>query len=152
MVVEIMPQIWLLVKQHSKYLFHIANFKSSRGEISYPLVNGASRESYFGFINIRQDWATNTEEKHITGVLVWDLSAAFDTLDVELLCKKLELYGLDTLSVSWFRSFLTNRSQKVEIGEAISNSVNLSSGVPQVHHSIGDMELSFLDLTLQWCI
>ena len=103
-------------------------------------MNGASRESYFGFINIQQDWATNTEEKHITGVLVWDLSAAFDTLDVELLCKKLELYGLDTLSVSWFRSFLTNRSQKVEIGEAISNSVNLSSGVPQVHHSIGDMK------------
>ena len=39
--------------------------------------------------DIQQDWATKTEAKEKTGVLLWDLSAAFDTLDVALLCKKL---------------------------------------------------------------
>ena len=67
----------------------------------------------------------------MTGVLLWDLSAAFDTLDVTLLCKKLKLYGFDDLSVKWFHSFLSHRRQKVKIGNAISNSVMLTSGVPQ---------------------
>ena len=80
---------------------------------------------------IQEDWTTKTELKEKTGILLWDLSAAFDTLDVEILCKKLMLYGLDDNSVNWFRSFLTNRSQKVKIGSHISNSVKLSLGVPQ---------------------
>ena len=39
------------------------------------------------------------------------LSAAFDTLDVTLLCKKLVLYGFDKRAVQWFNSFLNNRRQ-----------------------------------------
>ena len=81
--------------------------------------------------DIQQDWAVHTEANEVTGVLLWDLSAAFDTLDVELLCKKLALYGFDKLTVAWFHSFLKNRTQKVKIGSRISKSVSLESGVPQ---------------------
>ena len=42
--------------------------------------------------DIQHDWAVKTESNEVTGVLQWDLSAAFDTLDVELLCKKLALF------------------------------------------------------------
>ena len=80
--------------------------------------------------DIQQDWVINSEDKKITGVLLLDLSAAFDTLDVNLLCKKLELYGMDQTALNWFRSFLTDRSQKVRIGECTSSSVKLESGVP----------------------
>ena len=41
---------------------------------------------------LQQKWAMNTEKKEITGILLWDLSAAFDCLDSEILCKKLEIY------------------------------------------------------------
>ena len=34
----------------------------------------------------------NTDEKCMTGILLWDLSAAFDTLDPELMCRKLKAY------------------------------------------------------------
>ena len=37
--------------------------------------------------DIQQDWAVHTEANEVIGVLLWDLSTAFDTLDVELLCK-----------------------------------------------------------------
>ena len=60
--------------------------------------------------------SAKTEKNNITGVLLWDLSAAFDTLDCDIFCSKLKIHGYDVKSVLWFRSYLTNRSQKVKIG------------------------------------
>ena len=62
---------------------------------------------------------------------MWDLSAAFDTIDPVLLCKKLKLYGFDENSLAWFLSYLTNRQQKVKINDKKSNLNMLKSGVPQ---------------------
>ena len=39
----------------------------------------AKRSTMTAWADIQQDWALNTENKEITGVLLWDLSAAFDT-------------------------------------------------------------------------
>ena len=36
------------------------------------------------WLNVQHEWAQNTEEDLVTGVLLWDLPAAFDTLDPEL--------------------------------------------------------------------
>jgi hypothetical protein len=62
---------------------------------------------------------------------MWDLSAAFDTFDPMIPYKKLELYGFDLNAVKWFNSYLTNRSQRVKIGDKISSNRKLMSGVPQ---------------------
>ena len=47
---------------------------------------------------MQKEWVTNAEEGLMTGVLVWDLSSAFDTLNIDLFLKKLSLYGADTLT------------------------------------------------------
>ena len=80
---------------------------------------------------MQQNWSQNTEAKNMTGILLWDLSAAFDTLDAELLCKKLEVYGFTKKTVKWYKSFLSNRTQRVKIEDSVSGLVNLTSGVPQ---------------------
>ena len=67
----------------------------------------------------------------MTGILIWDLSAAFDTIDIELLVKKLAIYGFSNKTCEWYSSFLTGQTQKVMIGKTLSDSLNLSSGVPQ---------------------
>ena len=51
---------------------------------------------------MQQEGSNNTESKETTGILLWDLSAAFDTLDAVLLCKKLEIYGFEEKTVGWF--------------------------------------------------
>ena len=43
--------------------------------------------------DVQQDWALNTEADEITGILLWDLTAAFETMDPEILCEKLMIYG-----------------------------------------------------------
>jgi hypothetical protein len=80
---------------------------------------------------MQKDWIRNSEEGLITGVLVWDLSAAFDTLDIGLFLKKMTLYGADETTLSWFRTFLTERTQRVRIGTTLSAPLRLTSGVPQ---------------------
>ena len=61
---------------------------------------------------IQLEWTTKSENNLKTGILLWDLSAAFDTLSADIFCKKLEIYGFDKTAVS---SFLTGSSQGVII-------------------------------------
>ena len=89
------------------------------------------RSTMTAWQEIQLDWAMKTEQDQVTGVLLWDLSAAFDTLDCEGLCEKLLLFGVQPRSVCWVRSFLTGRSQRVKIGGKISSPKNVSTGVPQ---------------------
>jgi len=76
-------------------------------------------------------WAKNHEMGMHTGVLLWDLSAAFDTIDVETLCRKLSLFGVQRHSVDWFRSFLNERCQQVQVGNGLSDAAETSIGCPQ---------------------
>ena len=53
--------------------------------------------------------------KKFTGALLLDQSAAYDLLDHPILLKKLELYNFDENSIRWFKSYLSNRSQAVQV-------------------------------------
>ena len=91
----------------------------------------ARRSTMTALTAMQKEWIKNSEDGLVTGILIWDLSAAFDTVDTELLCLKLGLYGFDHRSCAWFRPYLTGRSQRVRIGRAMSPPLNLVSGVPQ---------------------
>jgi hypothetical protein len=45
--------------------------------------------------------------------------------------QKAQLYRLDRKTCSWFLSFLTGRSQRVKVGQAISEQLKTEYGVPQ---------------------
>lgn len=65
-------------------------------------------------------------------LVLLDLSAAFDTIDHEILLQRLEFtFGIKGAALGWFRSYLGQRYQTVIIGEASSNPQLLRHGVPQ---------------------
>ena len=60
-----------------------------------------------------------------------DLSKAFDSLNHEILLNKLNFYGILGIALEWFYSYLTGRQLFVEIDGVSSDSLTLSTGVPQ---------------------
>ena len=60
-----------------------------------------------------------------------DFSKAFDTIDHDLLCKKLHAYGIRGFANNWFISYLSCRKQFVQIDSNKSTCLELISGVPQ---------------------
>ena len=102
-----------------------------------------------------------------------DLQKAFDTVDHQILLKKLEHYGVRGLANNWFRSYLTNRKQYVSVNGYNSTEQNMNYGVPQgsvlgpllfliyindlnnaikfctTHHFADDTNLLFVDKSLK---
>ena len=60
-----------------------------------------------------------------------DLSKAFDTLDHKILLHKLKYYGIKGKELDWFKSYLSNRQQFVEINGTLSDTKLITTGVPQ---------------------
>ena len=57
-------------------------------------------------------WLNALVKGKLVGVIFIDFCKAFDLVDHDILIKKLELYHISQNSVNWYRSYLTNRTQK----------------------------------------
>ena len=66
-----------------------------------------------------------------TGILLTDLSKAFECINHELLIAKLHAYGFSLESLIFIQSYLTNQIQRVKINSSFSEYSNVESGVPQ---------------------
>jgi hypothetical protein len=60
-----------------------------------------------------------------------DFAKAFDKVSHHRLLYKLEAYGIVGNVLSWIKAFLSNRIQRVVLGEHMSNWARVTSGVPQ---------------------
>ena len=73
----------------------------------------------------------NTDNGLYTGMVLLDLQKAFDTVDHEILLGKLGAIGANSQTVNWFNSYLTSRSQYVQVSDVSSNQRDVLCGVPQ---------------------
>ena len=67
----------------------------------------------------------------VTLIAFADFSKAFDTVDYSIVLRKLHSIGFSSSSLNWILSYLTGRSQFVQINDKHSDSVNIQFGVPQ---------------------
>ena len=64
-------------------------------------------------------------------MILIDLQKAFDTVNHEILLKKMEFIEFSEETTKWFKSYLSNRNFKVHIKNTFLEPGNLLCGVPQ---------------------
>ena len=68
----------------------------------------------------------------VSVLVLLDLNAAFDTIDHNILLQRLEhQICIKGTALSWFRSYLSDRSQFVHVKDESSINTTVSHGVPQ---------------------
>ena len=83
-------------------------------------------------VRVHNDILRAIDNRHCVMLLLLDLSAAFDTVDHEILLKRLNSkFSICGTALDWLRSYLTNRTQVVLIDGRKSQSLELKCGVPQ---------------------
>ena len=67
---------------------------------------------------------------HVGLPIFIDLSKAFDTINHNILLRKLEYYGVENITHDFFHSYLSTRQQYVEIDSVKSNMLPITTCVP----------------------
>ena len=80
-------------------------------------------------INLTDQIKLDISKGLYVGMVMIDLQKAFDTVDHEILCKKLKSMGIN--SIEWFESYLGERNQVVEANDTLSEAGIVNCGVPQ---------------------
>ena len=113
-------------------LTQLNSFFQSNSLISRnQFVFKANTSTEIAVSKIYDEYVQNIEEKKITCSIYLDISKAFDTVNHQLLLKKLDRYGVRGLPLEILKSYLSNRHQYTSISGNFSSSLPIFSGVPQ---------------------
>ena len=78
------------------------------------------------------DILNGMESQEVIALGALDLSAAFDTVDHDLLLVILKsCFGIDGIHLVWIRSYLGGRSFQVQVGRTLSQPIDVPYAVPQ---------------------
>ena len=89
------------------------------------------RSTLSQLLNHVEDAIRNWEEGKATDTIYLDFAKAFDKVDHDILCHKLKELGVSGRLGIWIREFLVGRSQQVSVDGLLSESFNVTSGIPQ---------------------
>ena len=91
-------------------------------KLLHPNHHGShhSHNTATALIQMYDQWIEEMEDGKLVGVMMIDLSAAFDMVDHRLLMQKLKLFGLQVGGIKWMESYLLNRKQSVFIDGCLS--------------------------------
>ena len=109
---------------------------------SYLYQNNILNKHQYGFTKYKStshavfklvtDLYDNIDKKNITQLLYIDYRKAFNTIDHEILIKKMQsYYNINGITVKWFENYLSNRQQKIVRGDECSTLKSISIGMPQ---------------------
>ena len=100
-----------------------------------PLNQSAYRKYHSietALVKITNDILGAMDKKLCVGLVLLDLSAAFDTISHSILLRRLEEdYGVKGASLLWMESYFSGRTQAVNINGSLSGPTPLTTGMPQ---------------------
>ena len=91
----------------------------------------SKHSTHHAIINLTESTIDELEKELKVGGVYLDIAKAFDTVNHDILLRKLEHYGFRANTLMWFESYLKNRKQYVDIRNNKSSSYGLTWGIPQ---------------------
>ena len=91
----------------------------------------SSHSTLTALLEATANWAFNIDRGSVNAVVFLHLKKGFDTVDHDILLSKMNLYGIQGIALDWFRSYLTNRTQRCLANGSLSRICSLECGVPQ---------------------
>ena len=82
-------------------------------------------------INMLEKWKNTLDKGGFVCAMFMDLPKAFDTMNYDLLIAKLGAFGFQKDALSFMKSYLTKRRQRVRVNSHFSTWERIISGVPQ---------------------
>lgn len=110
----------------------LANFFSANNvlyKLQYGFRDGCGTSN--AIVELIDDLICEIDQKKIVGGLFIDLKKAFDTINHDILLKKLERYGIRGLANDLIKSYLSERKQFVVLNGVRSSLRTIDIGVPQ---------------------
>ena len=82
-------------------------------------------------VDMGHNWLVAADERMASHVVLLDYRKAFDHVDHTVLVNKCKMYGLPGFIIRWIGYFLSDRSQRVRLGQELSDWVHLKGSIPQ---------------------
>ena len=122
-----------LSKVSEKIMYSRLTDYITKHSILHPSQYGfrTGHSTSMALLKIVDDLTRAVDDRQITVGIFVDLAKAFDTVDHNILMKKLEFYGIRGVAYKWFCSYLTGRKQYVSLNKVISKQAIMKCGVPQ---------------------
>ena len=100
--------------------------------VFFPQISQAHHSSETALLSLLSEIYSAVDRSELTLLALFDVSAAFDMVDHNILLQRLETsYGLQGLPLSWFRSYLSERTHMIISGDSKTNWIHIKLGVPQ---------------------
>ena len=85
-------------------------------------------------LRLKNNLSKSLDKKQNIGLVMMDLTKAFDCIPHDLLIAKLYAYGFDKSSLRLIHSYLKKRQQRVKINSEYSSWKEILDGVPRAPH------------------
>ena len=87
--------------------------------------------TYMPIAHMYDEITSNLQNNEKTAVLYLDLKKAFDTVSIDILLKKIHLYGIRGRLYEIITSYVKNRYQITKVNDIVSEKNEVHTGVPQ---------------------
>ena len=114
---------------YNRLMLHLHSFE---GLSSFQSAYRQFHSVETALIKIQNDLLLALDKKKISALVLLDLTAAFDTVDHSILISRLNRnFGISDSALSLLSSYLSNRTQSVNVNGHVSVASLVTTGVPQ---------------------